>query len=486
MAKFLYGGQFYRIQELIFATNKLSEIAGASEILEQLFSYENLSRIIPDFKENALLQNAAGNVRYLCTSKEEAIGVQKEIRKTVFKAFPGINFVDKVISLQNGSIGDGISQMIDALIQERNYPQKLPFVALLNAKRNSRTGGYTTHSVHGSWEEEITYLKDRAFKDESQSLLLEKIGYSKVEKEASNIASEASRSFIAVIHADGNSFGAKLKSFLNQDTEITPEKFHGFSNAISEATKEAIRKSIHSVYKEEIILNNAIPFRPIIVGGDDISIICSADDALIFGKEFLKNFEAETKEKLQPYLNDSEGLTSCMGIAFIKKNFPFHYGAALAEELCRVAKTASKKISRGKIPSSLAFYKVSQSFFDDFQDIHEKEMQLENGYSLFNGPYFLNHGDNTIEGLLHKLEVVYENNERLKNPPDAPMRKWLNLILTDDVLAKIQWQRIEKLHGKDFLKEADLKEPFSNGRTTTEIADLISLLSMNVKTSIES
>ena len=45
--------------------------------------------------------------------------------------------------------------------------------------------------------------------------------------------------------------------------------------------------------------NKKPKFRPLILGGDALSVICSADIALRFTNEFLKEFEVQTKKELK-------------------------------------------------------------------------------------------------------------------------------------------------------------------------------------------
>src|SRR5699024_9474010 len=85
----------------------------------------------------------------------------------------------------------------------------------------------------------------------------------------------------------------------------------------------------------------------------------------------------------------SDGLTACAGIAYIKANYPFHYGVTLAESLCQEAKNRSKKIDNKHSPSSLMFHKVHASFVKDFDDIIEKELRTKNNVFFNYGPYFV-------------------------------------------------------------------------------------------------
>ena len=97
------------------------------------------------------------------------------------------------------------------------------------------------------------------------------------------------------------------------------------------------------------IRDSIYPIRPVILGGDDLTVIIRADLALDFTVEFLNAFERQTKEQfefLAKYYQVEgfeNGITACAGIAYIKEKYPFHYGVHLADLLTGKAKKFSKK-----------------------------------------------------------------------------------------------------------------------------------------------
>ncbi len=67
---YLYGFTIQGIQNYIFNTNKLKEIIGASEIIEKICT-ELFQVNCPNFNEKYLLLNAAGNIRYIFSNKDD-------------------------------------------------------------------------------------------------------------------------------------------------------------------------------------------------------------------------------------------------------------------------------------------------------------------------------------------------------------------------------------------------------------------------------
>ena len=75
--------------------------------------------------------------------------------------------------------------------------------------------------------------------------------------------------------------------------------------------------------------SDGIPY-PVLLGGDDLTIIIRGELAVGFTEVFLKGFALFTKNNFAPLAEKynlpqiKDGLSSCAGIAFIKPNYPFH------------------------------------------------------------------------------------------------------------------------------------------------------------------
>lgn len=179
--------------------------------------------------------------------------------------------------------------------------------------------------------------------------------------------------------------------------------------------------------------------RPIILGGDDLTVVCSADIAVEFVHEYLEQFEIETQEQI------GSKLTACAGIAFIKSTYPFHYGYQLAETLCSEAKKDAKSeliisSNNGVAPSCLMFHKVQSSFVEDFGDIKTKELVPQKDMSYCNGPYYLRQQEarNTIRELLQLTELIdKEENNNVK----SSIRRWLSDMAINSELAEQKHKR---------------------------------------------
>ena len=155
---------------------------------------------------------------------------------------------------------------------------------------------------------------------------------------------------VAFLHADGNGLGVLLQRLQREakDDEYVA-KYAVFSEAVSGATREAAAFATETVLRGQARRNAkgaalTMPARPLVLGGDDLSLIIRADLALPFAVAFMQKFEELSARKLTVMaMGRNWGkLTSACGIAFVKSSFPFTEAHRLAEHLCREAKSAIK------------------------------------------------------------------------------------------------------------------------------------------------
>lgn len=84
---YLYGASIQGIQSFIFETNKLKEIAGASELVEQICTtaFFDLGGITNPDSDPHLQLAAAGNIKYLFQNREDCVGVVQEFSRSAIQ-----------------------------------------------------------------------------------------------------------------------------------------------------------------------------------------------------------------------------------------------------------------------------------------------------------------------------------------------------------------------------------------------------------------
>ena len=206
--------------------------------------------------------------------------------------------------------------------------------------------------------------------------------------------------WLSVIHADGNGLGEVFLNFGKyvKDNRDYVDQYRKFSIALDQCTEEAFLSSLKIFESEK---DGLIPVIPLILGGDDLSILCDGKTAIRFTQEFLLNFEKETKSQqhldgIIPKIADKAlnvpRLSTCAGIAIIKPKFPFSVAYVLAEKLMQSAKEVKKKVTHSETEkpypcSAFDFHILYDSSNVDFKSIRSKLENKDQNYYLHSRPY---------------------------------------------------------------------------------------------------
>lgn len=475
MAKYLYGAAVQGIQGFIFQTNKLREIAGASELVKEIcdaFFIEKLNEWKISMVEKNFLVGAAGNIKYVFDSREDCEKVVRFFPKAVMELADGITISQAVVEV--GKFDDDIEELEKRLRIQRNKAISIQDTAgLMVTETARRTGGVGYDFKNNEVIDLGQSQKLRASNTANARLTTDILTNNRFRAAqfpfdiSDMVKKEENRSWIAVIHIDGNSLGKKLiKMGKAIKGDAARDAFRDFSKKLDQSTKEAIKSAFnktigHVIEREKL---QRIPFRPVVLGGDDLTAIVRGDLALDFTHCYLDEFERITKSNFKDFDTVhgigtalfSNGLTACAGIAFIKANYPFHYGVKLAENLCQYAKGISKKIDQEHSPSSLMFHKVHASFVEEFEDIIDKELNGARDVFFNYGPYFIHEQDefDTIETL--KTRITDLNR---KDAPKSGLRNWLNELQHSPDMAKQTLERIATLNDR-YTNKLCIQKPF--------------------------
>lgn len=165
-----------------------------------------------------------------------------------------------------------------------------------------------------------------------------------------------SEEWLAVVHADGNGFGKIFTNFgmIFTGSDYVPT-IRQFSILLEECNERAFAKAVDSLTPDP---DSGIRMMvPLVLGGDDITVVVRAKEALAFTKAYLEAFISETskaggkhatygfQEVLEMFgFEPNIGMGAAAGIAVVKPHFPFHTAYSLAAELCSRAKKQTKEV----------------------------------------------------------------------------------------------------------------------------------------------
>ena len=219
----------------------------------------------------------------------------------------------------------------------------------------------------------------------------------------------------AVVHADGNGFGRifrELPHYLNGAAgsagfnEHYVSALRRLSLALEEATEEAfcealkvlpkitkrVRVKPRTEDKPRWDKHEILPIVPLVLGGDDLTVVCEGRHALAFTWTFLEAFEKQTERTdlfggIAPEIAKKTGgnhLSACAGVAITKPHFPFYSGYTLAEQLLRSAKTIKQKIQHC---SAMDFHVLYDASFTGLDAIRRRLLQDNETTALTAKPY---------------------------------------------------------------------------------------------------
>jgi hypothetical protein len=398
------------IQDYILRSGRLRHIVGASELIDSL-SGELLGDVLTALKcaegEQVRFSRRAGGAIYLFSQERSIRDAFRDLWTLVVRQYaPGLEFV---LAIAEG---------------ESDYQAFRSAAAKLLAARNRQAavlpaGGPVTVYAPRTGNPAITEDKRLGWQDAatgrfglptfmrsgnltrkfSQQIAVDEwprnLEYNP-DADGRHFPFLRDNRYLALLHADGNGLGQLLMS-LSQHVKAQPDTFihlfSDFSRAVDRATQAAATQASEAVLLPARLAatdmpgGGAVPARPIVLGGDDLTLLIRADLALPFTQAFLQAFEQHSRnelDKLKKKYPDAPGLpdtlTAGAGIAFVKSNHPFHLAHGLAESLASHAKGAAKALlppnsgPEHRIMPTLSFHRVTSASHGDYTEILQDEM----------------------------------------------------------------------------------------------------------------
>mgnify|MGYP005841058549 CR=1 FL=1 len=490
------------IQEFLFANGKLKDMVSGSEMVDMLLSGpldHALSAAGLDSEEfEKSCPRRAGGAFYLL-AEDAHINKLNHFRilwrLLVNHMLPGIEQVDVVSSgaVAQDALRDGLKSLRAA--RNQRDPELPP--ASPATQRDPRTGMVAFTRDTGENIDMATAMK-RSFRLPSnvESVAARFIGSALppdggVWKWPNSFADDAhadlrfpmqGRSYVALIHADGNGMGQLLmhlnKAFEGLDTGVYVRLFRSFSDGLAKATRAAAAEA------SKVILDacndlNVLPARPLVLGGDDITLIVRDDLAFEFTELFLAAFEKETENLLQEMRDQAakdgvtelkdklpEHLSACAGIVFMKPSQPFSSCHDIAEGLCDRAKKigrsalmqAGESSTTKVIPSSISFHKLKAALIEDEEELFKAELVAEGHVDretihLGLPGYAVQADASPIPSITHLKKLAEPFADGSLNP--KRLRRLLTLLHQDPALARQEYRRWREVSKPVGLKRFD-------------------------------
>jgi hypothetical protein len=468
----LYRYEARGIQGYILASERLVEMACASDVVEHVGERAR-ERLRATGDRGREVMVAAGSGTFVFDDEASLQSFAAEWPVELDERAPGLLVLQAWTEITDGHPA-ALARVLEQLEAQRNrppvaLPEAGPFVA-----RASRTGRPAVARENGVLVDGATRAKLSRSGDKLHVRMHELF---KERRPFATDLNQYGEGYLAVIHADGNGVGRKIVEDVSR-RPLTEQQ--AFSQGLSQATVTAARHALQAI-SPGFPAKGDLPFRPLVVGGDDLTVITRAADAFRFTRAYLDHFEQATEAT--PAVGR---LTAAAGICFVRSGHPFSAAHGIAEGLCQAAKRAGRGAAA---ESSLAFFRVTTSHAGTLDDLRRDELEFERGPLTDSERKAADAGTVTnFAGSFEappwtraRLDALDSLSAGLAVMPRGGLREWLRLAKLDVGRAQAHWERTLEVmrtgstrsqHGAKVIKDAcialhGLEGPFDlDGRTT--------------------
>lgn len=432
-----------RIQRFVLASPRLRDMVGASELVER--ACRDLPRAVLrrlGASDGALRFGAAGRAWIVLDEEDQARHFAR-IWPAAADAFaPGLDLPAAWSACDGTPQGEreAVDRVREALRGAQAWPSMRTAELSPLVERSQRTGGdVVRRGAHGEMIDEVAARQEAVGTDDELEARLGQIlmppSGRRWPRDMERIVGEEGG--LAVVHADGNAVGRALRSWLAAEVpgERPVARLAKFSDALRAANEAAVRRAFQAaVYPAEAPASGDLPARPLVIGGDDVTVLARSDLALPFVRTYVAAFEKETTARL------GERLTACAGVAVVQARSPFRRAYALAESLCDWAKDQGRAPGAA-CPSLVAFHRVTGEAASEYRALLASELQSRGGHlMLTRGPFALSPGFGfpTLASLEHLADAL----ERF---PRGPRRQLLTELAVGGADVGLAWSRTREL-----------------------------------------
>ncbi|MCK9878662.1 hypothetical protein MXD59_23345 [Frankia sp. Ag45/Mut15] len=271
--------------------------------------------------------------------------------------------------------------------------------------------------------------------------------------------------WVAVVHADGNGLG---QVFRDLGTEIADRParecadiLRDFSQAVEKATLDAYLAAVDELVRldpprpptsapdaqpDDPHARLRVEVLPLILGGDDLTVICAGSVALAFTAAYLRALEEHTQIRLGTVVDRHRlrrtragRLTAKAGVAIVKRAYPFSSAYRLAESLMEEAREIK---TRAAGASGLAFHVLYDTAAADLDSLRAR-LTLADGERLYAQPYLVTRPDGGWDGWAarHRWVDLLDQVAALQKPAAGREGRALPRSQTHDLRAGLQLGR---------------------------------------------
>lgn len=416
-----------RIQEYVFASNRLKEICNASLLLSWI--EDESIRDIAKRSRCKIIRAGGGVVIAECDSYQKAKDF--EIKAVNSYREYGISVTSQIFPHLSSSPANFYEEILKPMLMEMQVRKSQPcdnqliISSILSVPCESSGVGNAENVVV------LPGNKERRFNiSEAEKFMFDKKNpdkkYSEVEnnlieyfkskyelpRDFGGIVSWSDRENIqikesgtsekrimGIIYADVNGLGCVTKK-----TGKNKELYELFSPELTKIIKDSLIESLKVVIEPAIeaklssIGITALPVRVLYIGGDDLAVAIQGCFALDVASSLLKSFEKKSKKLMEMFksLQESDNdlpeyLTMSAGVVLAPYNYPIQNFNHIGKELETRAKVYGRVNSGSIKPSLIDFCLIKNQTSGDLNSIRTRRMIKNDAgsidFMLYGGPY---------------------------------------------------------------------------------------------------
>ena len=411
------------IQAYLFSTGKLKEMIGASELTSSFADYA-LAYCTDKLKLKevsapndladwfVILQKGAGTLRLLLPNKDLAKSLLNHMSHLAVEQYVGFPLFGAMLECSDSSTEINAKRTaLSEIIAQKRATQALPgrkvwpFVKIapldgLPAVEQDEDKKWISIESLGRRKPKLLKQAREKFEKEVRASLADEPLMQGLEPvpvdDIDEMLKESRVQKIALLHMDGNDLGnlfraaaekVQNKSFAEQNSTM-----RALSNlvdtanhyAFSQAMRAIIHKDLEKKLEDEEVISPRyiVPARPLVLAGDDLTIIIRADLAFNFADTYAKSFQDYTKEQGTP-------MSVGGGMVIMPNGYPFTQAFLMAEDLTSNAKkfTTGKKNAAGVRPSSIDYLVITNDVDDQLDTLRKTTFTAKDGSYLTGKPF---------------------------------------------------------------------------------------------------
>jgi hypothetical protein len=233
--------------------------------------------------------------------------------------------------------------------------------------------------------------------------------------------------YLALIHADGNAMGQRYNGWrANATGDALAREAHGevFFHSMRVAVRRALIAALETTFTAKPAATSegcrgARPYEILMLGGDDLLLVCRAEFALGFARRYACALESHK-------LADGRPPDVAIGVAIARHTYPLHRLNELAEALAGSAKRLYRALPNNSKTSVVDWQVVTESFFEDLAHVRRRadrvcyrvngkdENAKEEILLLSARPYTVCGADRSLDALLRQANLLAGTGEQVR------------------------------------------------------------------------